>query len=271
MSSGFLYLHNSEANYIELVTLNRKNPINIPSHVKFSELLTEEEKIKKEMNEIIKNIKELRQIYVKILNSEIKYTNIFRQTNKYEYFRDISESVKNKKEEILAEYKEDAKQLSHSNQQNNNIQSNYLNKFYVVVSSKDIPGFFDFVSNFVDKKLVIEIERNKNGRTFEIFTLKQEYDKIFNIISTRYNCNKNVKTENNIYSAKLYETLVKLYDLYVECAFYLGLNESIQINGCPLEYFYLDISEDVLSQKSLRKISKKEETVTVALKTINDL
>ncbi|OQS53414.1 hypothetical protein EHP00_2620 [Ecytonucleospora hepatopenaei] len=55
------------------------------------------------------------------------------------------------------------------------------------------------------------------------------------------------------------------YSLYMESIFYKGLIESIQKNGCPLDYFY------ILSKKPLGKKKILENIVSSEIPLIEDM
>ncbi|OQS54934.1 hypothetical protein EHP00_1305 [Ecytonucleospora hepatopenaei] len=297
------FLHNSDENQNILLAFNDKKPVKLPHHIKFSNLLYFEEKLKQESNEILKLIKQMGSVLQKLSLSSLKEEffvgkpeEILFELKSSENFEVILNEISNRKEQLNEIFNKMQDKYMANKEILVSESYKYIKTLYVTVEKTKIKEFFSYVKNLVALEAISLMDNHKeetqnciknpiyqtypkrnnvdhnntnNERIYKVFVLKNEFNAILGKISLKYKCSEKHAEKNKVeldtFISFLKSNIQMTYSLYMESIFYKGLIESIQKNGCPLDYFY------ILSKKPLGKKKILENIVSSEIPLIEDM
>ena len=270
MPSSFIFLHRNDENEEAIMNCSDKIAIKMPTEILFSNLLSEEEKFKKESVEILKNLKEIINFYNKTFKEEFKgvFNTIFNYNKDKDSFIDILTMINMKNNEIKNKYKEKIVEFNKVKMIKFENKFKFVAFIYVEVDKKNKADFVKNITEYIAEELIHKYREEDNKVIYRFPAYKKETKMIIEKLSEKYKIITEMenKSIHNEFKEEILKIIKETHKLYLVTIFYRGLIESVQRNGHPLEYFY--VQSDNPSEYVNNKKLHKEKTVKVEIDTL---
>lgn len=243
MSKSILYIQKGHLLDIIITRKLKITPIEGINNIPFSRLLLIEDSFKKIIINLDKFLKTVCNKYKNLVTTndllkEFPVTCDF----KYEDVEAVLQDCNKKFTSLYAVFDEKTKDYEMNKAISIKEDYKYLDVFYIYVPIKEINKFMEWITNYLNKDLVINTKLVVNeNNIFKTYILKSASKNIYKIIKDKYEIDTVVKIKNikkkEEYLIFLKDTIKIAYQMYIKTIFYKGLIDALQQYGCPLEYF----------------------------------